>query len=125
MPCTFPVRGFGVQNSNTMHNPTYTPDVVLVDRLIHSRTAPQDVKALLLPLKGEFYAMLSDCPRVGSRSCSVSYADIVQFTLANPALVRVCLEVVRLASPAGQSFGQVSIESDRNAPAHPNAMRMW
>ena len=108
-----------------MHNPTYTPDVVLVDRLIHSRTAPQDVKALLLPLKDEFYSMLDTCPRVGSRSCTVSRADLVHFTRANPALMRVCLEVVRLASPASQSFGQVYIEPDRNAPARPNAMRMW
>lgn len=107
-----------------MHNPTYTPDVVTIDRLIHSRTAPQDVKALLLPLKDEFYAMLDTCPRVGSRSCSVTRADIVHFTRANPALMRVCLEVVRLASPAPQ-LGQVYIEPDRSAPARPNAVRMW
>jgi hypothetical protein len=106
-----------------MHNPTYTPDVVLVDRLIHSRTAPQDVKALLLPLKGEFYAMLDTCPRVGSRSCSVSYADLVHFTRANPALMRVCLEVVLLASPASQ-LGQVCIEPDRSAPARAGSIRM-
>ena len=125
MPCTSPVRGFGVQDIHTMHNPTYTPDVVLVDRLIHSRTAPQDVKALLLPLKGDFYAMLDTCPRVGSRSCSVSRADLVIFARGNRAIHRVCLEVVRLASPAAQSFGEVYIEPDRSAPARPNAMRMW
>ena len=108
-----------------MHNPTYTPDVVTIDRLIHSRTAPQDVKALLLPLKDEFYATLDTCPRVGSRHCSVSRADIVHFTRANPALMQVCLEVVRLASPASETFGRVRIEPDRTAPARPNTMRMW
>ena len=107
-----------------MHNPTYTPDVVTIDRLIHSRTAPQDVKALLLPLKGEFYAMLDTCPRVGSRAVEVSRADIVHFTRANPALMRVCLEVVRLASPVSQWRGQVYIEPDRNAPARDGAVRM-
>ncbi len=108
-----------------MHNPTYTPDVVLVDRLIHSRTAPQDVKALLLPLKDEFYAMLDSCPRVGSRHCSVSRLDLVIFARGNRAIERVCLEVVRLASPASETFGRVRIEPDRSAPARPNTMRMW
>lgn len=108
-----------------MHNPTYTPDVVIIDRLIHSRTAPQDVKSLLLPLKDKFYAMLDTCPRVGTRSCSVSYGDIVIFARGNRVLIAVCLEVVRLASPASETFGRVRIEPDRSAPARPNAMRMW
>lgn len=104
----------------------YTPDFLLVDRLIHSRTAPQDVKALLLPLKDEFYTMLRSCPwNPEARARSVSRADIVLFAQGNPAIERVCLEVVRLASPAAQSFGQVSIEPDRTAPARPNATRMW
>ena len=109
-----------------MHNPTYTPSVVTIDKLIHSRTAPHDVKALLLPLKDKFYAMLADCPWDSkARSRSVSRADIVMFAQGNIALIQVCQEVVRLASPASQTFGQVYIEPDRNAPARPNATRMW
>ena len=104
----------------------YTPNFLLVDRLIHSRTAPWDVKALLLPLKDDFYTMLRSCPwNPAARAHSVSRADIVLFAHGDPALMRVCLEVVRLASPAGQSFGQVSIGPDRTAPARPNAMRLW
>lgn len=104
----------------------YTPNFLLVDKLIHSRTAPQDVKALLLPLKDEFYTMLRSCPwDRAARAHSVSRADIVLFAQGNPAIERVCLEVIRLASPASQSWGQVYIEPDRSAPARPNAMRMW
>ena len=64
----------------------YTPNIVLLDKLIHSRTAPWDVKELLLPLKDEFYTMLRSCaydPKARARS--VSRADIVLFAQANPA----------------------------------------